>query len=191
MRSAGFAMMSLTSSGYTAGMPAAEPPLQSLPQPQPALSLLDSTSIMVGIIIGSTIYESSPDIAAGAARWAAGSAQWWGVSGGQEAMWAIAAIIGVWLAGGFIALIGAMCYAELATAYPKAGGTYSFLSEAFGRSVGFAFAWAEFWIVRPGNVGAIAFVLASYGRQIVAPASERASLVETVLALGAILGLSL
>ena len=38
------------------------------------------------------------------------------------------------------------------------------------------FAWAEFWIVRPGNVGAIAFVLASYGRQIVAPATEERSL---------------
>jgi APA family basic amino acid/polyamine antiporter len=146
---------------------------------------------MVGIIIGSTIYESSPDIAAGAARWAAVSAQWWGVSGGHEAMWAIAAIVGVWLAGGFIALIGALCYAELATAYPQAGGTYLFLSEAFGRSVGFAFAWFEFWIVRPGNVGAIAFVLASYGRQIIAPATDRPNLVETALALTAILGLSL
>src|SRR5262249_13352830 len=120
-----------------------------------------------------------------------GSAAWWHASAGSEATWAIAAIVGVWLAGGFIALIGALCYAELATAYPRAGGTYLFLSEAFGGSVGFAFAWAEFWIVRPGNVGAIAFVMASYGRQIVAPASERPNVVETALAVAAILGLSL
>src|SRR3954463_7126159 len=106
-------MMSLTLSGYTAGMPAAEPPMQSLPQPQPALSLLDSTSIMVGIIIGSTIYESSPDIAAGAARWGINMAGRWQPSASAETFWATAAIAGVWLAGGFIALIGALCYAEL------------------------------------------------------------------------------
>lgn len=146
---------------------------------------------MVGIIIGSTIYESSPDIAAGAATWAIGMAERWGASASAVTLWAVAAIAGVWLAGGFIALVGALCYAELATAYPRVGGTYLFLSEAFGRSLGFAFAWAEFWIVRPGNVGAIAFVLASYGRQIVAPTTERASLVEMAIALSAIIALAL
>ena len=48
-------------------------------------------------------------------------------------------------------LIGALCYAELATAYPKEGGDYVFLTEAFGRKIGFLFAWAQFWIVRPGS----------------------------------------
>src|SRR5204862_932773 len=94
----------------------------------------------------------------------------------------IAAVIGVWLAGGLIALVGALCYAELATAYPRAGGTYIYLSEAFGRHAGFAFAWAEFWIVRPGNVGAIAFVMASYGQEVVAPRAEQANLIKLGLA---------
>jgi basic amino acid/polyamine antiporter, APA family len=137
-------------------------------QPRPALSLVDATSIIVGIIIGSGIYQSSPDIATGAGRWAlafvgAGASESWAATVGA------AAIVGVWLLGGLIALIGAMCYAELATAFPRTGGTYAFLSEAFGREAGFAFAWAEFWIVRPGNVGAIAFIMARYARQFVAP----------------------
>src|SRR5436190_10698433 len=160
---------------------------QSPPQPRPALSLLDSTSIMVGIIIGSTIYESSPDIAAGAARWGIGAAERWGATGSAATLWAAMAITGVWLAGGFIALIGALCYAELATAYPKVGGTYLFLSTAFGRSVGFAFAWAEFWIVRPGNVGAIAFVLARYGMQIAPAALQQTPHGELLIAAVAIL----
>jgi amino acid transporter len=136
-------------------------------QPSQSLSLIDTTSIIVGIIIGSGIYQSSPDIATGAARWAISllgrgdSSNWDGMVGG-------AAIVGVWLLGGIIALAGAMCYAELATAFPRTGGTYAFLSEAFGREMGFAFAWCEFWIVRPGNVGAIAFIMARYARQLVA-----------------------
>lgn len=144
-------------------------------QPSRSLSLIDTTSIIVGIIIGSGIYQSSPDIATGAGRWAiswAGgevSPYWESIIGGT-------AIVGVWMLGGLIALMGAMCYAELASAFPRAGGTYAFLSEAFGREMGFAFAWAEFWIVRPGNVGAISFIMARYARQLfeLAPASAGA-----------------
>ena len=152
-------------------------------QPRRELSLVDSTSIIVGIIIGSGIYQSSPDIAAGSARWGIWLAGNWGAGlAGYESAIGTAAIIGVWLFGGLIALVGAMCYAELGTAFPKAGGTYVFLSEAFGRNVGFAFAWAEFWIVRPGNVGAISFIMARYARQIVAPEMSEAHRIELSLA---------
>ena len=98
---------------------------------------------------------------------------------------------GVWLSGALIALVGALCYAELATAYPRAGGTYVFLTEAFGRHVGFAFAWVEFWIVRPGNVGAIAFVLATYAREILAPQAKSDLVLEVGLAVAAIVLLTL
>ena len=139
-------------------------------QPRQALSLWDSTSIIVGIIIGSAIYQIPPTVAATAGGWAVGLLQGStsdvGSSTDFAASAAIAGIIGVWLIGGLVALIGAMCYAELATAYPEAGGTYVYLSAAFGRSVGFAFAWAEFWIVRPGNIGVVAFVLAQYGQRL-------------------------
>jgi APA family basic amino acid/polyamine antiporter len=106
------------------------------------LSLFDTTCIIVGIIIGATIYESAPRIAANV--------------GGP------AGLIGVWILGGAIALIGALCYAELSTAYPRDGGDYVYLSKAYGRPVGFLFAWTELWIIRPANTGAMAFVFAKY-----------------------------
>src|SRR5262245_45271035 len=88
-------------------------------QPRQALSLLDSTSIIVGIIIGSAIYEISPTVAAGAEQWVA---KW---TGGLGSAWqdaaAAAAILGIWVLGGIVALLGAMCFAELGTAHPQAG----------------------------------------------------------------------
>lgn len=173
-------------------MQAAGARTQPVTQPRRSLSLLDSVSIIVGIIIGSGIYQSSPDIAAGASRWISATFQ---LPGGQgqayEPAVRVAAILGVWLAGGLIALIGALCYAELGTQFPRAGGTYVFLSEAFGRHVGFAFAWAEFWIVRPGNVGAISFIMARYARQILAPEASQPGQLELLIAAGAIIIFSL
>ena len=104
--------------------------------PRRELTLLDSTCIIVGIIIGAGIYRSSPDVASLA----------------PNALW----LIGLWLLGGAFSLVGALCYAELATAYPGEGGDYVYLSRAFGRAVGFLFAWCQLWIVRPGSIGAMA-----------------------------------
>ncbi len=115
--------------------------------PQRQLTLLDSTCIIAGIIIGVTIFESSPLIAA-----CAGSPLW---------------LLGIWALGGLFAMTGAVCYAELTTTYPKVGGDYVFLTKAYGRRTGFLFAWAEYWIIRPGNIGAMAFVFATYARQLV------------------------
>jgi len=103
---------------------------------------LDSTSIIVGIIIGSTIFLSAPRIA--------------------EHVPNIGWLVGVWVIGAVFSLFGSLCYAELATARPKEGGDYVFLTEAFGRKIGFLFAWAQFWIVRPGSIGTLAFVFADY-----------------------------
>lgn len=118
----------------------------SLAEPRRQLTLLDSTCIIVGIIIGSGVYEMTPLIARNV-----GSA---------------AGLIGACLVGGLISLVGAMCYVELTTAYPREGGDYVFLSKAFGRRAGFLFAWAEFWILRPGNIGMLAFVFARYAHQL-------------------------
>jgi amino acid transporter len=160
--------------------------------PRRQLSLVDSTSIIVGIIIGSGIYQSSPDIATGAGRFAEQIGPHVGAgSTSQQTALAVAVLLGVWLVGGLIALVGAACYAELGTAFPHAGGTYVYLSEAFGRTVGFAFAWAEFWIVRPGNLGAIAFVMARYARQLLPPTGLADHHVELLLAMAAILIITL
>ncbi len=114
--------------------------------PRRQLTLFDSTSIIVGVIIGAGIYETSPTVA----RCVPGPG------------W----LIGVWVFGGLLSLIGAVCYAELATAYPRAGGDYVYLTRAFGRRMGFLFAWAQLWVVRPGSIGAFAYVFARYANQL-------------------------
>ena len=70
------------------------------------------------------------------------------------------------LAGGLLSLVGALCYAELATAYPEEGGDYVYLRRAFGRRPGFLFAWSQLWIVRPGSIGAMAYVFARYANEL-------------------------
>jgi len=115
--------------------------------PQRHLTLFDSTSIIVGIIIGAGIYESTPLIAQNVP----------GVYG----------LLGAWLLGGFLSFVGALCYAELATAYPRAGGDFVYLTRSFDRPIGFLFAWAQLWVVRPGSIGAMAFIFARYADHLV------------------------
>lgn len=110
--------------------------------PKRQLTLFDSTCIIVGIIIGAGIYESTPAIA--------------------QHVPGLGWLVAVWLLGGLCSLIGALCYAELATAWPEEGGDYVYLTRAFGHSAGFLFAWAQLWIVRPGSIGAMAYVFARY-----------------------------
>ena len=124
--------------------PAADSALPSAPRRE--LTLFDSTCIIVGIIIGAGIYRSSPDVARQAPS--------------------VAWLIGLWLLGGFLSLLGALCYAELATAYPREGGDYVYLTRAFGRWVGFLFAWCQLWIVRPGSIGVMAYAFAEYANRI-------------------------
>lgn len=114
--------------------------------PRRQLTVFDATCIIVGVIIGSGIYKTTPMIA--------------GMVGSPLGL------IGAWVLGGGIALLGALCYAELTTTYPEDGGDYVFLSRAFGRRAGFLFAWAEYWIVRPGNIGMMAFVFATFAEKL-------------------------
>ena len=122
------------------------PPSPSSDAPKRELTLFDSTSIIVGIVIGAGIYETSPLIASSVT-----STAW---------------LIFVWLLGGLIALVGALCYAELTTTYPKDGGDYVYLTRAFGRRIGFVFSWAQFWVVWPGSIGAMAYVFGRYANQL-------------------------
>lgn len=110
------------------------------------IGLYDAASIIVGVILGVGFLQSSPVVAA-----AAGSVE---------------ATFAVWALGGFTALLGAACYAELGTMLPRDGGEYVFLSRAFGPRVGFLFAWTAMLVVRPGNIGALALVFAAYARQL-------------------------
>jgi APA family basic amino acid/polyamine antiporter len=117
-----------------------------VPGPQRQLSLFDTASIIVGIIIGSGLYETTPLIASC-------------LSGSGE-------LALVWIAGGLFALVGSLCYAEMATAYPDQGGDYVYLTRAYGRPVGLLFAWTQLWVVRPGAMGALALIFARYASQL-------------------------
>lgn len=118
-------------------------------KPRQELNLFDSTSLIVGIIIGAGIYQMAPDIARGAGGW-------WGV-------------IGIWALGGLLSLCGAMGYAELATTYPHEGGDYVYLGKAYGSWAGFLFGWAQLAIVRPGDIAVMAFAFGTYGTAIYDP----------------------
>ncbi|WP_439493214.1 APC family permease [Bosea sp. (in: a-proteobacteria)] len=121
--------------------------VQSQSDPQPTLSIFDAVTIMVGIVVGIGIFKTPSLIAANV---------------GSEA-----AFLGVWVAGGLVTLIGALCYAELAAAHPHAGGEYHFLGRAYGRPVAVLFGWARGSVIQTGAIAAVAFVLGDYAAQIV------------------------
>ncbi len=111
-------------------------------QPRATLTVFDAVAMIVGIVIGVGIFKA-PSIVAG--------------NVGSEA-----AFILLWIAGGVISLIGALCYAELGSAHPNAGGEYYFLSRAYGDWLGFLFAWARMTVIQTGAIAAIAFVFGDY-----------------------------
>ena len=86
-------------------------------------------------------------------------------------------------------MVGALCYAELATAYPASGGAYVYLGHAFGRRMATLFAWAELCVVRPGSIGAVAFVFAHYANELFRLGDGWLSLL--IYAVGSIVVLSL
>jgi len=119
---------------------------ETMSAPKPTLNVIDAVAIMVGIVVGIGIFKTPPLVAANV---------------GSEA-----AFIGAWVFGGFVTLIGALCYAELASAYPHAGGEYHFLSRAYGRPVAVLFGWARGAVIQTGAIAAVAFVFGDYAAQI-------------------------
>ena len=67
-----------------------------------------------------------------------------------------------WTVAGILTLFGALVCAELATAFPRAGGVYVFLRETFGPLAGFLWGWSMFWIMHSGIIAVMAMVFARY-----------------------------
>ena len=103
---------------------------------------LSAVALIVGIVIGAGIFKT-PSLVAG-------------ISG--DAGWALV----LWLAGALISIIGALCYAELCTTYPNAGGDYHFLHRAFGRNISFIYGWSRATIINTGSIALLAFVFGDY-----------------------------
>jgi APA family basic amino acid/polyamine antiporter len=106
------------------------------------LGLLDATMIVVGSMIGSGIFLTS-----------AASARFVGAPGWLLMAWALA---------GVLTITGALCCAELATIWPRAGGQYVFLREAYSPAVGFLFGWSLFLVIQTGTIAAVAIGFAKF-----------------------------
>ncbi len=132
-------------------------------RPGRQLGFFDAVCMMVGIVIGVGIYESPPRVAANVSD--------------------PTALLLAWALGGVLAFIGALCYAELATAYPRSGGDYVYLSRAYGSWVGFLYGWAELLVIRTGSIAAMSFVFSDYMTRI-APLGPRSSVVYAVCIVG-------
>ena len=106
------------------------------------LGLVDASMIVVGSMIGSGIFITSAE-----------SARLVGAPG-----WLLLA----WALGGVLTITGALCCAELAAMWPRAGGQYVFLREAYGPSIGFLFGWSLFLIIQTGTIAAVSVAFANF-----------------------------
>ena len=116
-------------------------------QPKASLSVFDACTMIVGLIVGAGIF-GTPAIVAGAMN--------------DETL-----IIAVWVAGGVFSIIGALCYAELATAFPSAGGEYHFIQRAYGRSLAFLYGWARMTVIVAGSIAVFAYLFGDYISRVI------------------------
>lgn len=112
------------------------------------LGLFDATMINVGTMIASAIFI----VPAIVARHLPGAG----------------ASVTVWVVGGAVSLLGALCVAELGAAFPEAGGQYVYLREAWGPVWGFLYGWAAFAVINTASIAAIAVAFALYAQEFVA-----------------------
>jgi basic amino acid/polyamine antiporter, APA family len=139
--------------------------------PQQVIDLREAITLIIGIVVGAGIFKA-PSMVAGQT----GSVEW---------------MFAAWLLGGVLSLVGALCYAELATTYAHAGGDYHFLHRAYGRSVSFLFGWARFSVIATGSIALLAFVFGDYMQQAL-PLPELAGLPgPTAYAALVVIGLSI
>ena len=106
------------------------------------LGLLDGTMLVVGSMIGSGIFIVSSDIAR-----QVGSAGW---------------LTLIWLISGIITMIAAVSYGELSAMYPKAGGQYVYLKEAYNPLTGFLYGWSFFAVIQTGTIAAVGVGFAKF-----------------------------
>jgi APA family basic amino acid/polyamine antiporter len=107
-----------------------------------AMGLLDCTLLVIGAIIGSGIFLTPSSVA-------------------RETQ-SVSGILCVWILGGLLSLSGAMTFAELGATYPKAGGIYVFLREAYGAPLAFLYGWCVFFVINSGSIATLGSAFAIY-----------------------------
>src|SRR6478752_144140 len=109
---------------------------------KPTLGLLDGTMLVAGSMIGSGIFIVSADITRNV-----GSAGW---------------LIAVWVITGFMTLTAALSYGELSAMFPKAGGQYVYLKEAFNPLAGFLYGWRFFTVIQTATIAAVGVAFSKF-----------------------------
>ena len=116
------------------------------------LGLLDSTLIVAGSMIGSGIFIVSADITRNV-----GSGGW---------------LIAIWLITGFMTLTAALSYGELSGMFPKAGGQYVYLKEAYNPLVGFLYGWSFFAVIQTGTIAAVGVAFSKFTAYLIPAVNE-------------------
>jgi basic amino acid/polyamine antiporter, APA family len=112
------------------------------PRPTPAIGARHAIALCVGVVVGAGIFRT-PALVAGSSS-------------------SDAAFLGAWAIGGLLSIVGALCYAELASAYPHAGGDYHYLERAYGRRLAFLYGWSRLTVIQTGSLALLAYVFADY-----------------------------
>jgi APA family basic amino acid/polyamine antiporter len=110
-------------------------PQQSLPR---VLGVWMASAVVVGTTIGSGVFKKAHNVADNVPEF--------GLA------------ISVWVVGGLLTIFGALAYAEIAVRYPRAGGNYVYLREAYGRGAGFLWGWVDFTIIRSASIAVLAYM---------------------------------
>ncbi len=116
------------------------------------LGLLDGTMLVVGSMIGSGIFIVSSDIVR-----QVGSAGW---------------LLLIWMLSGIITVIAAVSYGELSAMFPKAGGQYVYLKEAYGKLIGFLYGWSFFSVIQTGTIAAVGVAFSKFAAYLFEPLSD-------------------
>jgi APA family basic amino acid/polyamine antiporter len=125
---------------------------------KPSLGLFDATMIVAGSMIGSGIFIVSADITRNV-----GSAGW---------------LIAVWVITGFMTLTAAVSYGELSGMFPKAGGQYVFLKEAYNPLIGFMYGWSFFSVIQTATIAAVAVAFSKFTAYLIPAVGEDNILIE-------------
>ncbi|WPB79315.1 APC family permease [Archangium violaceum] len=130
---------------------------------------MDAVALVVGIVVGAGIFRTPSLVAQNASG--------------------PAAVLLLWGLGGLVSLIGAMCYAELASTWPHAGGDYHYLRRALGSSLAFLFAWARLTVIPTGSIALHGFIFGDYASQLL-PLGEHSSALYAALLVVVLTGLN-
>src|SRR6202140_4773685 len=117
-----------------------------------SLGLFDATMVVAGSMIGSGIFIVSADITRNV-----GSAGW---------------LIAVWLITGFMTITAAVSYGELSGMYPKAGGQYVYLKEAYNKLIAFLYGWSFFAVIQTGTIAAVGVAFSKYAAYLIPALNE-------------------